>query len=136
MRVAERRARRDLDGQPPAGGVRRRLDAAPGRGERPRRARAPVVAGSYLEDQDMWWLSGIFRAVTLLLRPAGAIDDLFVHADYDHVTGAGRLRVDAAGAGAGERARAGPRSRGRRDRPRSSASSRGARSSRGCTTPR
>ena len=27
-------------------------------------------AGSYLEDQDMWWLSGIFRDVTLLLRPA------------------------------------------------------------------
>jgi beta-galactosidase len=50
-------------------------------------------AGSYLEDQDMWWLSGIFRPVTLQLR--GAIDDLFVHADYDHVTGAGRLRVDA-----------------------------------------
>ena len=50
-------------------------------------------AGSYLEDQDMWWLSGIFRPVTLQLR--GAIDDLFVHADYDHVTGAGRLRVEA-----------------------------------------
>src|SRR5262245_69535 len=41
----------------------------------------------------MWWLSGIFRSVSLQLR--GAIDDLFVHADYDHVTGAGRLRVDA-----------------------------------------
>jgi beta-galactosidase/beta-glucuronidase len=25
--------------------------------------------GSYLEDQDMWWLSGIFRDVTLLVRP-------------------------------------------------------------------
>ena len=31
----------------------------------------------------------------MLCRPAGAIDDLFVHADYDRVTGAGRLRVDA-----------------------------------------
>src|SRR3954447_3592467 len=29
-------------------------------------------AGSYLEDQDMWWLSGIFRSVTLLARPAEA----------------------------------------------------------------
>ena len=29
-------------------------------------------SGSYLEDQDMWWLSGIFRDVTLLGRPAGA----------------------------------------------------------------
>ena len=58
-------------------------------------------SGSYLEDQDMWWLSGIFRDVTLLARPAvGAIEDVFVHADYDHVTGAGRLRVDVPGADA------------------------------------
>jgi len=53
-------------------------------------------AGSYLEDQDMWWLSGIFREVRLLARPAGAIDDWFVHAGYDHRTGAGSLRVEAA----------------------------------------
>ncbi len=52
-------------------------------------------SGSYLEDQDMWWLSGIFRDVTLLGRPPAAIDDVFVHADYDPVTGAGILRVDA-----------------------------------------
>ena len=31
--------------------------------------------GSYLEDQDMWWLSGIFRDVYLLARP-NACDDL------------------------------------------------------------
>ena len=52
-------------------------------------------AASYLEDQDMWWLSGIFREVRLLSRPAGAIEDFFVYADYDHVSGAGTLRVDA-----------------------------------------
>jgi beta-galactosidase len=52
-------------------------------------------AGSYLEDQDMWWLPGIFRSVTLRQRPAGGLDDVFVHADYDHLTGAGVLRVDA-----------------------------------------
>lgn len=51
-------------------------------------------AGSYLEDQDMWWLSGIFRGVTLIATPAGGIPDYFVHADYDHETGAGTLRVD------------------------------------------
>ena len=51
-------------------------------------------AGSYLEDQDMWWLSGIFRSVTLLARPAGALDDVFVHAGYDHTSGTGTLRVD------------------------------------------
>ena len=29
--------------------------------------------GSYLEDQDMWWLSGIFRDVSLLWRPPAAL---------------------------------------------------------------
>ncbi|WP_210584497.1 glycoside hydrolase family 2 TIM barrel-domain containing protein [Streptomyces sp. GESEQ-35] len=52
-------------------------------------------AGSYLEDQDQWWLPGIFRDVTLLHRPAGSALDFFVHADYDHVTGEGTLRVDS-----------------------------------------
>jgi beta-galactosidase len=52
-------------------------------------------AGSYLEDQDMWWMSGIFRDVTLLARPSAGIDDFFVHADYDHATGGGTLRVEA-----------------------------------------
>jgi beta-galactosidase len=52
-------------------------------------------AGSYLEDQDMWWLPGIFRSVTLLQRPEGGLDDVFVHADYDHVTGEGVLRVSS-----------------------------------------
>ncbi|GLY04452.1 glycoside hydrolase family 2 TIM barrel-domain containing protein [Actinoplanes sp. NBRC 101535] len=51
-------------------------------------------SGSYLEDQDMWWLPGIFRSVTVRLRPAGGIDDLFLHADYDHTTGTGTLLVD------------------------------------------
>jgi beta-galactosidase len=51
-------------------------------------------AASYLEDQDMWWLSGIFREVRVLARPAGAIEDWFVHAGYDAGTGAGTLRVD------------------------------------------
>lgn len=52
-------------------------------------------AGTYLEDQDMWWLPGIFRDVDLIARPDAAIDDHFVHADYDHLTGRGTLRVDA-----------------------------------------
>ncbi|MFK7913148.1 MAG: beta-galactosidase [Pseudomonadales bacterium] len=34
--------------------------------------------GSYLEDQDMWWLSGIFRDVQLLHKPASRISDLRV----------------------------------------------------------
>ncbi|MEV6481892.1 glycoside hydrolase family 2 TIM barrel-domain containing protein [Streptomyces sp. NPDC051576] len=51
-------------------------------------------AGSYLEDQDMWWLSGIFRDVTLLARPRASLDDHFVHAGYEHATGTGVLRVE------------------------------------------
>ncbi|WBP91098.1 glycoside hydrolase family 2 TIM barrel-domain containing protein [Kitasatospora cathayae] len=52
-------------------------------------------AGSYLEDQDQWWLPGIFRDVTLLHRPAGSAGDFFVHASYDHHTGRGTLLVDS-----------------------------------------
>ncbi|GHG88921.1 glycoside hydrolase family 2 TIM barrel-domain containing protein [Streptomyces lanatus] len=52
-------------------------------------------AGSYLEDQDQWWLPGIFRDVTLLHRPTDAAGDFFVHASYDHTTGEGTLRVDS-----------------------------------------
>ena len=50
---------------------------------------------SYLEDQDMWWLSGIFRDVSLIERPADGLDDVFVHADFDATTGAGVLTVDS-----------------------------------------
>lgn len=53
-------------------------------------------AGTYVEDQDMWWLPGIFRDVTLLARPAGGLSDVRVHAGYDHRTGLGTLRVDTA----------------------------------------
>jgi len=52
-------------------------------------------AGSYLEDQDQWWLPGIFRDVTLLHRPAGSVLDFSVNASYDHLTGEGTLRVDS-----------------------------------------
>ena len=51
-------------------------------------------AGSYLEDQDMWWLSGIFRGVTLINEPAGAVRDFFVHADYDAGHRVGILSID------------------------------------------
>jgi beta-galactosidase len=51
-------------------------------------------AASYLEDQDMWWLSGIFRPVALVHRPEQGIEDVFAHADFDHATGIGTLRVE------------------------------------------
>ncbi|MGC5567177.1 glycoside hydrolase family 2 TIM barrel-domain containing protein [Streptomyces sp. FR-108] len=56
-------------------------------------------AGSYLEDQDQWWLPGIFRDVTLLHRPAGSALDFFVHSSYDHRAGTGTLRVESDVAG-------------------------------------
>ena len=39
--------------------------------------------GSYLEDQDMWWLSGIFRDVTLLSKPKSHIQDVYITPDLD-----------------------------------------------------
>ncbi|MDD0858498.1 glycoside hydrolase family 2 TIM barrel-domain containing protein [Arthrobacter alpinus] len=51
-------------------------------------------AGSYVEDQDMWWLSGIFRPVTLLHRPDDSINDFWLHADFDPATGAGHIAVE------------------------------------------
>ncbi|SEB70167.1 beta-galactosidase [Paramicrobacterium humi] len=40
-------------------------------------------AGSYLEDQDQWWLPGIFRDVTLQARPVGGIDDVWLRAGLE-----------------------------------------------------
>ena len=37
---------------------------------------------SYLEDQDQWWLPGIFRDVTVLSRPYGAVEDVWLRTDY------------------------------------------------------
>ena len=50
--------------------------------------------GSYLEDQDHWWLSGIHRDVYLLAKPREHVSDFFVttplepDADSGAVTGA------------------------------------------------
>ena len=50
-------------------------------------------AASYLEDQDMWWLSGIFRDVWLLAYPEQAFTDIRVESGYDSVARAGSLVV-------------------------------------------
>ena len=50
---------------------------------------------TYVEDQDMWWASGIFRSVDLLLRPVGGIHDLVTVADFDPATGLGTLSATA-----------------------------------------
>ncbi|ALV21421.1 beta-galactosidase, LacZ type [Carnobacterium antarcticum] len=49
---------------------------------------------SYLEDQDMWWLSGIFRDVYLLARPATYIRDFFVRPSLDKNYADANLTVD------------------------------------------
>ncbi|HXR45136.1 MAG TPA: glycoside hydrolase, partial [Pseudolysinimonas sp.] len=51
---------------------------------------------SYLEDQDMWWLPGLFRPVTVLDRPRDGIRDIRVEAGYRD--GAASLRVEVDGA--------------------------------------
>ncbi|MCX7012607.1 MAG: DUF4981 domain-containing protein [Candidatus Sumerlaeota bacterium] len=49
--------------------------------------------GSWLEDQDHWWLSGIFRDVYLTARAGVHIRDFFVVADFDKDYRDGTLRV-------------------------------------------
>jgi beta-galactosidase len=51
--------------------------------------------GSYLEDQDMWRFSGIFRDVYLYVTPKVHIRDFYVHGDLDdnYINGILNLRV-------------------------------------------
>jgi len=49
--------------------------------------------GSYLEDQDMWWLSGIFRDVKLLTKPQHYISDVFITPDLDACYRDGQLSI-------------------------------------------
>ncbi len=53
--------------------------------------------GSYLEDQDKWRLSGIFRDVYILSRDEKHLRDYFVHTDLD-AKGDAVLRVELDGA--------------------------------------
>lgn len=53
------------------------------------------TVGSYLEDQDMFRLSGIFRNVTLWSAPQEHIRDFFVHTDLDEAYTNAQLRVSA-----------------------------------------
>jgi beta-galactosidase len=50
--------------------------------------------GSYLEDQDMWRLSGIFREVYLLSREKLHISDVFVKSDLNNDFSEGMLRCE------------------------------------------
>lgn len=48
-------------------------------------------AGSYLEDQDQWWMAGLHRSVHVEARPLVHIADVVVGSDYDPATGAGAV---------------------------------------------
>lgn len=52
--------------------------------------------GSYMEDQDMWWLSGIFRDVSLLLRPKVHVFDIDARATLVNDYRDGRLDLSIA----------------------------------------
>ena len=56
--------------------------------------------GSYLEDQDQWWLPGIFRSVSLRRLAPGAIEDLWIDTDYE--AGVGYVTIEARVLGAQE----------------------------------
>ena len=60
--------------------------------------------GSYLEAQDMWWYSGIFRDVTLYSRPECAVTDYRVNATLDDRYQAGILRQEIAASPEADRA--------------------------------
>ncbi len=49
--------------------------------------------GSYLEDQDMWRLSGIHREVLLLAQPKIALNDLFVRTKFDEQLEDAKLEI-------------------------------------------
>ncbi len=64
-------------------------------------------AGTYIEDQDMWRLAGIFRPVTLYLQPEGGIEDVFARCRFDSAFQKAELtvsvRLGAAPSGSGGR---------------------------------
>lgn len=50
--------------------------------------------GTYLEDQDMWWLSGIFRDVELYAEPIDGVNDIKIITDLDKDYNDGELNVE------------------------------------------
>ncbi|MET8405571.1 glycoside hydrolase family 2 TIM barrel-domain containing protein [Streptomyces sp900116325] len=49
-------------------------------------------AASYVEDQDQWWLPGIFRDVTVIARPGGGIEDVWLRTGFEN--GHGRVETE------------------------------------------
>ena len=53
------------------------------------------TTGSYLEDQDMWRLSGLFRDVTLILLPPVRIEDIYARSELGDDLKNATLLLDA-----------------------------------------
>lgn len=53
------------------------------------------TTGSYLEDQDMWRISGIFRDITLIYLPSARIEDVYAYADLNADYSGATFNVEA-----------------------------------------
>lgn len=53
------------------------------------------TTGSYLEDQDMWRISGLFRDVTLIYLPSVRIEDVYARAEFNDDYSQAKLLIDA-----------------------------------------
>lgn len=58
--------------------------------------------GTYLEDQDMWWFSGIYRDAELINEPKQAVLDCRVRAGLDGTYRMGRINADIRVKGTGK----------------------------------
>ncbi len=48
---------------------------------------------SYIEDQDQWWMAGIYRSVLIYSTSTSYLEDVFSLGDYDPKSGKGLLKV-------------------------------------------
>lgn len=53
------------------------------------------TTGSYLEDQDMWRISGLYRDVNLVFLPDVRIEDMYARAEFNEDYSKAKLLVDA-----------------------------------------
>jgi len=57
---------------------------------------------SFVEDQDQWWMAGIYRSVRLYSTSKSRLEDVFVNGDFEEGTGRGSFLLRAHAAFQGE----------------------------------
>ena len=62
--------------------------------------------GSYLEDQDMWWLSGMFRNVEIISQGKDNVEDVYIHTSLNADYTLAHISADVAFGGNSENAKA------------------------------